>query len=65
MLTLNEKKEISIKRDSSTNVDGVFAAGDVTDSDFKQLITGVAEGVIAAHSAFQYIKKNELKMMLE
>jgi thioredoxin reductase (NADPH) len=62
---LNEKKEIIIKRDSSTNVEGVFAAGDVTDNEFKQLITGVSEGVTAAHSAFQYIKKNELPMMLE
>ncbi len=62
---LNEKKEIKVQRDSSTSVPGVFAGGDVTDSDFKQLITGVAEGVHAAHSAFQYIKKNELKMMLE
>lgn len=62
---LNEKKEIPVKRDSSTAVPGVYAAGDVTDSDFKQLITGVSEGVTAAHSAFQYIKKNEFKMMLE
>lgn len=64
-VALNEKKEIPVKRDSSTNVPGVFAAGDVTDSDFKQLITGVSEGVVAAHSAFQYIKKNEFKLMLE
>jgi thioredoxin reductase (NADPH) len=64
-VALNEKKEIPVKRDSSTNIEGVFAAGDVTDSDFKQLITGVSEGVTAAHSAFQYIKKNEFKMMLE
>ena len=62
---LNEKKEIPVKRDSSTNIEGAFAAGDVTDNDFKQLITGVSEGVTAAHSAFQYIKKNEFKMMLE
>jgi thioredoxin reductase (NADPH) len=64
-VVLNEKKEIPVKRDSSTTIEGVFAAGDVTDSDFKQLITGVSEGVTAAHSAFQYIKKNEFKLMLE
>ena len=47
-----------INRDSETNVPGVFAAGDVVDSGFKQAITGVGEGVVASHSAYQYIKKN-------
>jgi thioredoxin reductase (NADPH) len=56
---INKKKEIMINRDSETNVKGVFAAGDVVDSGFKQAITGVGEGVVAAHSAFQYVKKNE------
>lgn len=56
----NEKGEIMINhKDSSTNVKGVFAAGDVTDKDFKQAITGVAEGVTAAHSAYQYVSENE------
>jgi len=41
--------------DSSTNIPGVFAAGDVADKHFKQLITGVAEGCTAAHSAYEYI----------
>ncbi len=64
-VALNGKKEIRINRDSSTSLPGVFAAGDVVDSGFKQLITGVAEGVIASHSAFEYIKKNEIPMALE
>ncbi|MEM4367841.1 MAG: FAD-dependent oxidoreductase [Candidatus Anstonellales archaeon] len=54
----NEKGEIKINRKSETNVPGVFAAGDVTDSYFKQAITGIAEAVIAAYSAFEYIKKH-------
>ena len=58
---LNEKKEIIIDhKDSSTNISGVFAAGDVADKPFKQLITGVAEGCTAAHSAYEYITKNNL-----
>ena len=56
---INDKKEITIDRDSKTNIAGVFAAGDVVDSGFKQAITGVAEGVVAAHSAYTYIKENE------
>ncbi len=54
---INKKKEIIIDRDSKTNVKGVFAAGDVVDSSFKQAITGVAEGVVAAHSAYAYITR--------
>ena len=53
----NEKDEIIINRKSETNIPGIFAAGDVADAPFKQAITGVAEGVIAAYSAFDYIKE--------
>ncbi len=56
-IKINEKKEIIIDRESKTNVEGVFAAGDVVDSGFKQAITGVAEGVVAAHSAYQYVRE--------
>jgi len=56
---LNEKNEIIMNhRDSSTNIDGVFAAGDVGDKHFKQAITGVAEGCTAAHSAYEFIQKS-------
>ncbi len=53
---VNNKGEILINRKSETNIPGIFAAGDVADAPFKQAITGVAEGVIAAYSAFDYIK---------
>ena len=56
---VNEKNEIIIDTDSKTNVKGVYAAGDVTNREFKQAITGVAEGVIAAFSAYTYIKSGE------
>jgi len=51
----NNKDEIVINRKSETNVAGIYAAGDVADAPFKQAITGVAEGVIAAYSAFEYL----------
>jgi len=62
---INKKKEIMIDRQSKTNVKGVFAAGDVVDSGFKQAITGVAEGVVAAHSAFTYVNENEVVCFFE
>lgn len=52
---LNDKKEIIIDKLSRTNVPGVFAAGDVADLEWKQAITGAAEGCVAAYSAYEYI----------
>ena len=55
---VDEKKEIKINhKTSETNIPGVFAAGDVTDKHFKQLITGVADACTAAHSAYEFISK--------
>ncbi len=62
---VDNKKEIIIGRDSKTNLAGVFAAGDVVNSDFKQAITGIAEGVVAAHSAYTYINENEFVCFFE
>lgn len=55
---LDEQKHIKINRNAETNVRGVYAAGDVVDTAFKQAIVGVAEGVIAAHTAFEFIQEN-------
>ena len=58
---INDKKEIIINHENSeTNLKGVFAAGDVADKEFKQAITGVAEGVTAAHSAYKYVNENNI-----
>jgi thioredoxin reductase len=58
---LNKAEEIKINHlNSETNVSGVYAAGDVTDKPFKQLITGVADGCTAAYSAYEYIKKDKI-----
>lgn len=55
---LAKNGEIIIDKLSETNVEGVFAAGDVTNMSWKQAITGAAEGSIAAYSAFEYIQNN-------
>ncbi len=57
----NEKGEIKINRKSETNIPGIFAAGDVADAPFKQAITGVSEGVIAAYSAFDFVKEMNIE----
>jgi len=52
---LNQKGEIVIDKDSKTNIPGLYAAGDVTNSDFNQAIISAAEGCYAARSAFEFI----------
>ncbi len=53
---LNEQGEVIIDRNSKTNVEGVFAAGDIADAHFKQAITGASEGVIAAFGCYDHIQ---------
>lgn len=55
----NERGEIIIDAESRTNVEGVYAAGDVGNRKFKQAITGAAEGCIAAFSAYDYLQRKE------
>jgi thioredoxin-disulfide reductase len=55
-LELNNQKEIVIdSKTNQTSVEGVFAAGDVTDIAYKQCIIAAAEGAKAALSAYNYL----------
>lgn len=56
----DKKGDIIINRGAETNVIGVFAAGDVVDTKFKQAITGSAEGVLAAYSAYEFVRGGTL-----
>lgn len=53
----NNKNEIIINKNSETNISGFYAAGDVTDTEFKQAITGVGEGVSAVYHAYKFINR--------
>lgn len=58
---LNENGEIIIDRLCRTSRPGVFAAGDVTDTPYKQAIIAAAQGTIAALSAYNYIQEKRGK----
>jgi thioredoxin-disulfide reductase len=58
---LNDKGEIITDKSSQTNVHGVFAAGDVSNSSFKQIIVGAGDGVKAAYSAYTYLKNQSIQ----
>lgn len=53
---LNEKGYIIVNNDMSTNIKGIFAAGDVIDKDLRQVVTACNDGAIAASSAIKYLK---------
>jgi thioredoxin reductase (NADPH) len=48
---------IRVDRQQRTNIKGVFAAGDITDSTLRQVIIAAAQGAVAANSAFDEIKR--------
>lgn len=55
--TLDRTKmgEIIVDKHGATNVPGVFAAGDCTDSAYKQIIISMGSGATAALGAFDYM----------
>lgn len=58
-IKLNNFGEIIIDKESKTNVSQVYAAGDVTDTKFKQAITGVGEAVKAVYAIYDSLAKSK------
>ncbi len=52
---LDEAGYILTDQRMETNIKGMFAAGDVRSTPFRQVVVATGEGAIAAHSAIQYI----------
>jgi thioredoxin reductase (NADPH) len=52
---LDEGGYIVTDQRMATNVQGLFAAGDVRSGAFRQVVTAAADGAMAAHSADKYI----------
>jgi NADH-dependent peroxiredoxin subunit F len=55
LVTLNQWKEIIVDARCSTNIPGLFAAGDVTNVPEKQIIVAAGEGSKASLSAYEYL----------
>lgn len=56
LIELDEKGYLKAERDMTTNLPGVFAAGDVQDTKFRQAITAAGSGCMAAMQAEKYIE---------
>jgi alkyl hydroperoxide reductase subunit F len=50
--------EILVDKLNATNIPGVFAAGDCTDSPYKQIVISRGSGAAAALGAFDYLIRN-------
>lgn len=59
LVELNSKGEVPVGRDQSTNIKGLFAAGDVTDVEEKQIAIAVGQGALAALAAHKYLLQNQ------
>lgn len=51
--------EIAVDGVMRTNVPGLFAAGDVTDFPYRQIVVAAAQGAVAALSASEYIQRTD------
>jgi thioredoxin-disulfide reductase len=52
----NEKHQIIVNSKTETKTPGLFAAGDVTDCEFKQITIATGQATIAALGAYQYLQ---------
>ena len=55
---VDEQGFVKVKADMSTNIPGVFAAGDITtgSNKFRQILTASAEGAVAANGVYKMLK---------
>ncbi len=61
ILEKNKKQEIIIDCYNKTNIEGIFAAGDVTNVPEKQIIIACGEGSKACLGAFRYLSTHKFK----
>jgi thioredoxin reductase (NADPH) len=52
---LDESGYIITDQKMSTNIPGLFAAGDIRSGAFRQVVTAAADGAVSAHNAAEYI----------
>ena len=59
LVELNKIGEIVIDKDNYTKTPGLFAAGDITDIKYEQVVIAAGEGAKAALAATEYLGKKE------
>lgn len=59
LVARDSKGQVVVDLNGKTNVAGVFAAGDVTQSEYKQIVIGCGQGAVAALSAYKYLQEKK------
>lgn len=60
LVEFNEQDEVKVDFETcQTSTPGIFAAGDVNDGRWKQIVIAAGEGCRAALAAFQYLQRNQ------
>ena len=59
LVKLNEKNEIIVDALCQTDVEGLYAAGDITNVEYKQIVIATGEGAKAALSACDYLMREK------
>ena len=59
LINLDSKGYIITNEDMQTNVEGVYAAGDVRQKSLRQIITACSDGAIASTKVNQYLSENK------
>lgn len=58
-IELDEKGYIKVNDQKQTNINGVFAGGDVSNGLLKQIVTACSDGAIGASSIVKYLAENK------
>jgi thioredoxin reductase (NADPH) len=64
LVRLDEQGYIITDEGMRTNIDGVYAAGDIRPKELRQLVTAVADGAIAATNAEKYVEMTRPRLGL-
>ncbi len=53
---LDVRRQIKVDKENRTSVPGVYAAGDITNVDYKQVVVSAGEGAKAALEVYKYLQ---------
>ncbi len=59
IVELDEQKQIKVNEFCHSNTPGIFSAGDITNTKYKQIVVAQGQGAIAALEAYNYININK------